>query len=57
MQITIVGRGAIGGGLANRWRPSGHEVTALGREGGDASGADVVVIAVPDHAIADAWAR
>lgn len=51
MRITIVGRGRVGGGLARRWTAAGHEVTALGREGGDASGADVVVVAIPGDAI------
>ena len=51
MQITIVGRGRVGGGLAQRWRAAGHEVTALGRDGGDATGADVVVVAIPGDAI------
>jgi predicted dinucleotide-binding enzyme len=51
MNIVVIGRGNVGGGLAALWRKAGHEVTALGRGGGDASGADVVVVAVPGHAI------
>jgi 8-hydroxy-5-deazaflavin:NADPH oxidoreductase len=47
MKITTIGRGNIGGGLGDRWQKVGHEVTALGREGGDASAADVVLVAVP----------
>lgn len=54
MNITTIGRGTIGGGLAHRWERAGHTVTTLGREGGDASNADVVLIAVPSGAIADA---
>jgi 8-hydroxy-5-deazaflavin:NADPH oxidoreductase len=54
MNITTIGRGNIGGGLAARWRNAGHEVQELGREGGDASNADVVLVAVPSGAIADA---
>jgi predicted dinucleotide-binding enzyme len=46
MKITTIGRGQIGGGLARLWRESGHEETSLGRDGGDVSGADVVLIAV-----------
>jgi predicted dinucleotide-binding enzyme len=36
----------VGGGLAQLWRDRGHEVSAVGRDGGDAAGADVVVVAV-----------
>lgn len=57
MKITTVGRGNIGGGLARLWEQAGHEVTALGREGGDASGADVVLVAVPSGSISDALAK
>ncbi|MFD7155496.1 NADPH-dependent F420 reductase [Kribbella sp. NPDC059898] len=51
MRIIVVGRGHVGGGLAGRWRAAGHEVTAVGRDGGDATGADVVVVAVPGDAV------
>ncbi|MGH9166796.1 MAG: hypothetical protein ACRD02_03050 [Acidimicrobiia bacterium] len=54
MNITLIGRGNVGGGLGRLWERAGHEVTALGREGGDASGSDVVVVAVPSGAIDDA---
>jgi hypothetical protein len=54
MRITVVGRGNVGGGLAKRWQAAGHDVTALGRDGGDASDADVVVVSVPSGSIADA---
>jgi 8-hydroxy-5-deazaflavin:NADPH oxidoreductase len=47
MNITVIGRGNVGGGLAKRWRAAGHEVQELGRDGGDASDADVVLVAVP----------
>jgi predicted dinucleotide-binding enzyme len=57
MNITVIGRGNVGGGLARRWRAAGHDVTELGRDGGDASGADVVVVAVPSGSIADALGR
>jgi len=56
MNITVIGRGNVGGGLAKRWRDAGHEVTELGRDGGDASGADAIVVAVPSGSIADALA-
>jgi 8-hydroxy-5-deazaflavin:NADPH oxidoreductase len=57
MNITTIGRGNIGGGLAARWRRAGHEVQELGREGGDASDADAVLVAVPSDAIADALGK
>jgi predicted dinucleotide-binding enzyme len=57
MNITVIGRGNVGGGLAERWRRAGHEVQELGREGGDASTADVVLVAVPPGQIADALGK
>ncbi|MEU2133186.1 dinucleotide-binding protein [Streptomyces sp. NPDC018352] len=57
MKITVIGRGRVGGGLAALWTGAGHEVTGFGREGGDATGADVVVVAVPGSSIEDALAR
>ncbi len=57
MNITVIGRGNVGGGLAKRWRAAGHEVQELGRDGGDASGADVIVVAVPSGEIADALGK
>ena len=57
MNITIIGRGNVGGGLAKSWQKAGHAVNPLGREGGDGSAADVVVVAVPSGAIADALGK
>jgi predicted dinucleotide-binding enzyme len=57
MNITTIGKGNIGGGLARRWERAGHDVTTLGQEGGDASGADVVLVAVPGGAISDALGK
>jgi predicted dinucleotide-binding enzyme len=54
MKIATVGRGNIGGGLADKWEQAGHEVTRFGKDGGDASDADVVLVAVPGGAVADA---
>ena len=54
MKITTIGRGNIGGGLADRWEKAGHTVMRLGRDGGDASDADAVLVAVPGGSIADA---
>jgi 8-hydroxy-5-deazaflavin:NADPH oxidoreductase len=57
MRITVVGRGRLGGGLADLWERAGHEATRLGREGGDVSDADAVLVAVPGGAIAEAFDR
>jgi|SRR5690348_6384077 len=57
MRITVVGRGKLGGGLADLWERAGHEVTRLGRDGGDVSDADAVLVAVPGGAIAEAFDR
>jgi 8-hydroxy-5-deazaflavin:NADPH oxidoreductase len=57
MQITVIGRGNVGGGLAERWRKAGHDVQELGRDGGDASAADAILVAVPSGEIADALAK
>ena len=54
MKIVVIGRGNVGGGLARAWRSAGHEVVELGRGGGDATGADVALLAAPWAAIADA---
>jgi predicted dinucleotide-binding enzyme len=54
MKITTIGKGNVGGGLADRWEKAGHPVTRLGSEGGDASDAEVVLVAVPGGAIAEA---
>jgi predicted dinucleotide-binding enzyme len=50
MNITVIGKGHVGGGLARRWERAGHIVTAVGRDGGDATDAEVVVVAVPSGA-------
>ena len=57
MNITLIGRGNVGGGLADRWEKAGHTVARLGREGGDASDADAVLVAVPSGQIADALGK
>ncbi len=54
MKVAVVGRGNVGGGLADLWERAGHEVTRIGREGGDVSDAEAVVVAVPGGAIAEA---
>jgi predicted dinucleotide-binding enzyme len=52
MKITVVGKGNVGGGLADLWERAGHDVTRIGRDGGDAGDADVVLVAVPSGALA-----
>jgi predicted dinucleotide-binding enzyme len=54
MRVAVIGRGNVGGGLAKRWRAAGHEVIEIGRDGGDASGAEAVLLAVPSAAIEEA---
>jgi len=54
MKITVFGKGNVGGGLANLWEAAGHSVTRLGHDGGDVGHADVVLIAVPGKAVAEA---
>jgi hypothetical protein len=54
MNITVIGRGNVGGGLARLWQAAGHDVSTLGRDGGDATDADVIVVAVPGDSIDDA---
>jgi 8-hydroxy-5-deazaflavin:NADPH oxidoreductase len=54
MKITTIGRGNIGGGLGSRWEKAGHSVTELGKDGGDASGSDAVLVAVFSDVIGEA---
>jgi hypothetical protein len=54
MKIAVIGRGNVGGGLADLWEKAGHDVTRLGRDGGDVSGADAVLLAVPGGAVSGA---
>ena len=54
MKIATAGRGHNGGGLADLWEKAGHEVTRLGREGGDVSGTDALLLAMPGRSIAEA---
>ena len=54
MKITIIGRGNVGGALQELLSANGHEVEVLGSDGGDAAGADAVILAVPGGACEDA---
>ena len=51
MKIAVVGKGNVGGGLANLWEKAGHEVQRIGSAGGDVSDADAVLIAIPGPAV------
>src|SRR3954466_8393269 len=54
MKIAVVGRGNVGGGLGDLWERAGHDVARFGKEGGDVSDADAVLVAVPGAGVADA---
>jgi predicted dinucleotide-binding enzyme len=57
MHIAVVGKGNVGGGLADLWEQAGHSVRRLGREGGDVSDAEAVLLAVPGSSISEALDR
>jgi len=54
MKIAVVGKGNVGGGLADLWEKAGHDVTRIGSDGGDVSDAEAVLLAVPGAAVPDA---
>jgi hypothetical protein len=51
MKIAVVGKGNVGGGLADLWEKAGHDVQRIGSQGGDVTGADVVLIAIPGRSV------
>jgi hypothetical protein len=51
VKIAVVGKGNVGGGLADRWEKAGHDVQRCGRDGGDVSDAEAVLIACPGPAV------
>jgi predicted dinucleotide-binding enzyme len=56
MKIAVVGKGNIGGGLADKWERAEHQITArIGKDGGDVSAAGVVLVAVPGTSVADVF--
>jgi predicted dinucleotide-binding enzyme len=57
MKIAVFGKGNVGGGLADLWERAGHQVTRLGRDGGNVADADLVLVAVPGESIAEALPR
>src|ERR671933_10612 len=54
MKVAVVGRGNVGGGLADLWERAGHELTRIGREGDEVSEAEAVLVAVPGSTIVQA---
>ncbi len=54
MKLAVYGKGHVGGGLADLWERAGHQVQRLGRDGGEVSGVDVVLVSVPGNALAEA---
>jgi 8-hydroxy-5-deazaflavin:NADPH oxidoreductase len=54
MKIAVLGRGHVGGGLGAMWERAGHEVTYIGREGGDLSNAEAILVAVLGPDVPDA---
>jgi 8-hydroxy-5-deazaflavin:NADPH oxidoreductase len=57
VKIAVVGKGNVGGGLADRWEKAGHEVQRLGSDGGDVSDAEAVLIAIPGPAVSGSSTR
>ncbi len=57
MRIVTYGRGNVGGGLAELWKRAGHDVTSLGREGGDVSEAEVVLLAIPGGTVSEGFRK
>ena len=55
MKIAVVGKGNVGGGLADRWERAGHDVTRIGKDGGDVSDAEAVLIAVPGGSLPEVF--
>jgi len=57
MKIAVIGKGNVGGGLADLWEKAGHKLTRIGRDGGDVSEVDAVLLAMPGGQIAAALER
>jgi predicted dinucleotide-binding enzyme len=54
MKVAVIGHGNVGGALADLWERAGHEVTRIGREGGDVSDAEAMVVAIHGGTIREA---
>jgi predicted dinucleotide-binding enzyme len=57
MDITTIGRERSAEASPALWEQAGHNVTTLGREGGDVSDAEVVFVAVPSGSISEALSK
>jgi predicted dinucleotide-binding enzyme len=57
MKIAVYGKGHVGGGLADLWEQKGHSVTRLGRDGGDVSAVEVILIAVPGDKLSESLGK
>jgi 8-hydroxy-5-deazaflavin:NADPH oxidoreductase len=55
MKIAVVGKGNVGGGLANLWEKVGHDVQRVGSDGGDVGDAEAVLIAIPGPKVPDVF--
>lgn len=55
MRIAVVGKGNVGGGLADLWEKAGHDVQRIGSEGGDVGDAEAVLIAIPGASVPGAF--
>lgn len=51
MRITTIGTSDMSLALARLWEQAGHTVTSLGLDDGDATDAEVIVVAMPSDAI------
>lgn len=56
-KLAVIGAGRVGAALARAFRAAGYTVDGPGARGADGAGADVVLLAVPDAAIAEAAAH
>src|SRR5262245_41808981 len=54
VKIGVIGGGRVGGALAATWTTRGHEVVVSTRDTVAETAGDVVVIALPARAVADA---
>jgi 8-hydroxy-5-deazaflavin:NADPH oxidoreductase len=51
VKIAVIGKGNVGGGLADWWEKAGHDVQRLGRDGGEVGDAEAILIACPGPAV------
>src|SRR5262249_55923950 len=54
MKIAVYGNGNVGAGLARLWELKGHHIRRLGRNGGDVSQVEVILLAVPGDKVEEA---